>query len=80
MNFINTKDMDLQLSKIELIEMLLKTKKESVLIKIKEILEQDNDRLSEEDYQFIDNRRQRYIEGESKSFTWEVSKKSILES
>gem|GEM_PF-6851936 len=72
--------MDLQLSKIELIEMLLKTKKESVLIKIKEILEQDNDRLSEEDYQFIDNRRQRYIEGESKSFTWEVSKKSILES
>jgi len=80
LNFINTKDMDLQLSKIELIEMLLKTKKESVLIKIKEILEQDNDRLSEEDYQFIDNRRQRYIEGESKSFTWEVSKKSILES
>ena len=70
--------MDLQLTKLELIEMLLNTKKESILKKIKSILEEDCSDLNEDDYKIIDERREKHFNGESKSYSWEETKKSIL--
>jgi phosphoribosylanthranilate isomerase len=72
--------MNLQLTKMELIEMLLSTRKATVLKKIKVILEEEQDRLTEADYKIIDARREKHLNGESKSFSWEEAKKSILKS
>ncbi|MBS7229927.1 hypothetical protein KHA90_02725 [Flavobacterium psychroterrae] len=69
--------MNLQLTKMELIEMLLSTKKVTVLKKVKAILEEEQDRLTEADYKIIDSRREKHLTGESKSFTWEEAKKII---
>lgn len=69
--------MNLQLTKMELIEMLLSTKKVTVLKKVKAILEEEQDRLTEADYKIIDSRREKHLTGESKSFTWEEAKKNI---
>lgn len=69
--------MNLQLTKMELIEMLLSTKKVTVLKKVKAILEEEQDRLTEDDYKIIDSRREKHLTGESKSFTWEEAKKNI---
>lgn len=70
--------MNLQLTKMELIEMLLSTRKAAVLEKVKAILEEDQDRLSEADYKIIDARRENHLSGESKSFSWDEAKQSIL--
>ncbi|WP_310380036.1 hypothetical protein [Flavobacterium sp.] len=70
--------MNIQLTKMELIEMLLNTRKTSVLKKVKAVLEEDLDQLTAEDYQIIDARRNRHLSGESKSFSWEDAKQSIL--
>lgn len=72
--------MNLQLTKMELIEMLLSTKKATVLKKVKAILEEDQARLTEEDYKIIDSRRGNHLRGESKSFSWEEAKQQILKS
>lgn len=72
--------MNLQLTKMELIEMLLSTKKATVLKKVKAILEEDQARLTEEDYKIIDSRRESHLTGESKSFSWEEAKQQILKS
>lgn len=72
--------MNLQLTKMELIEMLLSTRKVAVLKKVKAILEEEQDRLTEADYKIIDIRRERHLSGESKSFSWEEAKQSILKS
>ncbi|MEP6803892.1 MAG: hypothetical protein ABI892_05185 [Flavobacterium sp.] len=69
--------MNLQLTKMELIEMLLSTKKVTVLKKVKAILEEEQDRLTEADYKIIDSRREKHLTGESKSFTWEEARKII---
>jgi len=70
--------MDLQLTKMELIEMLLNTRKIAILKKVKAILEAEQDGLTEADYKIIDARRERHLKGESKSFSWEEAKKNIL--
>jgi hypothetical protein len=72
--------MDLQLAKLELIEMLLNTKREAVLKKVKILLEteQDDFSLTEEQYKAIDKRREAYLRGEGKSFTWEQVKQNAL--
>lgn len=70
--------MNIQLTKMELIEMLLNTRKTSVLKKVKAVLEEDLDQLTAEDYKIIDARRNRHLSGESKSFSWEDAKQSIL--
>lgn len=69
--------MDMQLAKMELIEMLLNTKKESVLRKIKAILEEEQDQLTEQDYQIIEARRNKHLVGESKSYSWEEVRKKL---
>ena len=66
--------MDLQLTKLELIEMLLNTKKETVLDRVRAILEEEQGTLTEEHYKVIDARRERHGKGESKSFSWEETK------
>jgi hypothetical protein len=71
--------MDLQLTKMELIEMLLSTQKESVLKKVKAILEEEQDHLTESDYKIIDTRREHHLREESPSYSWEEVKKNILE-
>lgn len=72
--------MNLQLTKMELIEMLLSTRKATVLKKVKAILEEDQTRLTEADYKIIDARRESHLRGESKSFSWEEAKQQILKS
>jgi hypothetical protein len=69
--------MNLQAIKMELIEMLISTRKAAVLKKIRTILEEEKDRLTEEDYKIIDVRRERHLKGESQSFSWEEVKQKI---
>ncbi len=72
--------MNLQLTKLELIEMLLNTKRETVLMKVRTLLEaeQDDFSLTEEQYKIIDKRRENYLNGEGKSLTWEQVKQNAL--
>lgn len=70
--------MDIQSTQIELIEMLLRTKKESVLSRVKVILQEEQFPLSEDDYAMIDDRRENHLEGKSKSYSWEETKGHIL--
>ena len=72
--------MNLQLTKMELIEMLLNTRKEAILEKVRAILEEDQDQLTAEDYKIIDDRRKRHLNSESKSLSWKEVKESILKS
>ena len=72
--------MNLQLTKMELIEMLLSTKKATVLKKVRNILEEGQARLTEEDYEIVDSRRASHLSGVSKSFTWKEVKQQILKS
>ena len=69
--------MNLQATKMELIEMLISTRKVTVLNKIKAILEEEQDTLTKEDYEIINDRRERHLKGESDSFTWEQAKQKI---
>ncbi len=63
--------MDLQLEKIELIELLLNTKKEAVLKKLRAILEKDQEiNLTSEDYDIIDKRKESHLKNETKSYSW----------
>jgi len=72
--------MNVQLTKMELIEMLLNTRKEAILEKVRAVLEEDQDQLTSEDYKIIDDRRKRHLNSESKSFSWKEAKESILKS
>jgi hypothetical protein len=47
--------MNLEATKIELIEMLVKTSKASVLEKIKVILEDDQEELTQDDFKIIES-------------------------
>ncbi len=67
----------LEFKKIELIELLLSTSKESVLDKVKELLTKNNDVFSEEDYLIIDKRRENHINGLSVSHNWDDIKNSF---
>ena len=69
--------MDMQLRKIELIELLLSTREEAVLSKIKAILEEQQEQLTESDYEILDVRRANHIQGKSKSYTWDEVRKDI---
>ncbi len=73
--------MDLQLEKIELIELLLNTKKEDVLKKLRAILEKEQDiNQTSEDYEIIDKRRSSHLNNKTKSFSWdEVKSNARLE-
>ena len=72
--------MDLQLTKLEIIEMLLHTKEETVLDKVRMLLEteQDDFSLTEKQYKLIDKRRENYLNGEGKSLTWEEVEQNAL--
>lgn len=69
--------MDLQLTKMELIEMLLSTRKETVLKKIKAILEEEQEQLTQEDYKILEARRANHLQGKSESHTWDEVRKNI---
>lgn len=72
--------MDLRITQLELIEMLLNTKKETVLDKVRTILEteQNDFSLTEEQYKIIDKRRENYLNGNGKSLSWEQVKQNAL--
>jgi len=76
-NIKNRIVMNLQATKMELIEMLISTKKAAVLKKIRTILEEEQGSLTEEDYKIIDARRERHSQGESQSFSWQEAKQKI---
>jgi hypothetical protein len=69
--------MSLEATKMELIEMLISTRKVTVLNKIKAILEEEQGTLTKEDYEIIDARRERHLKGESDSFSWEQAKQKM---
>ena len=70
--------MDLEVTKMELIEMLLNTSKKDILLKIKRILEEEQTQLSDYDYQVIHKRKDNHENGNSKSFSWEEEKQEVL--
>ena len=72
--------MDLRITQLELIEMLLQTKKETVLDKVRILLEteQNDFSLTEKQYKIIDKRRENYLKGEGKSLTWEEVEQNVL--
>ena len=69
--------MNLQAAKMELIEMLISTKKPNVLKKIKEILVAQQEYLTTEDYKIIDSRRENHLNGQSQSYSWQEAKQKI---
>ena len=69
--------MNLQATKIELIEMLINTRKAKVLKKIKAILEEEQEHLTLEDYKIIDARRENHLKGESPSYSWKEARQKI---
>ena len=70
--------MDLQLEKIELIELLLNTRKESVLKKLRTILEKEQEfSLTNEQYEIIDKRRESHLKSTSKSYSWNEVKANV---
>ena len=69
--------MNLEATKIELIEMLVKTSKVSVLEKIKDILEHDQEELTQDDFKIIDIRRENHLKNNSKSYSWEEVRKIV---
>lgn len=71
--------MDLQVTKLELIEMLLKTEEVSVLEKVKNLLleENGNESYGEIDYDMIDKRRESHLNEESASYSWEEVKEKV---
>jgi hypothetical protein len=75
--------MDVKATKLELIEMLLRTEEESVLKKIKEILDAvpfKDSELTEDVYKIFDQRRERHFSGNSDSFSWEEVKEDARRS
>ena len=72
--------MDLRITQLELIEMLLNTRKETVLDKVRTLLEteQNDFLLTEEQYQILDKRRESYLNGKGKSLSWEQVKQNVL--
>ena len=72
--------MDLRIAQLELIEMLLNTRKKNVLDKIRTILETEQNDLSltEEHYKIIDKRRQDYINGKGEASSWKQVKQNAL--
>ncbi|KGO86439.1 hypothetical protein Q765_11205 [Flavobacterium rivuli WB 3.3-2 = DSM 21788] len=70
--------MDLEFSKLELIEMLLQTSKESVLSRVRAILEEEQDFvINNAFYTTLDERREEYERGEGQSFTWQEVKQNV---
>ena len=69
--------MNLQAAKMELIEMLISTKKPNVLKKIKEILVAQQEHLTVDDYKIIDDRRENHLNGQSQSYSWQEAKQKI---
>jgi hypothetical protein len=76
-NYKNQNIMNLQAVKMELIEMLISTRKATVLKKIKAILEEEQEHLTQEDYKIIDARRESHLNGESKSYSWQEARQKI---
>jgi len=70
--------MNLQATKIELIEMLISTKKATVLNKIKAILEEEQDHLTPVDYKKVDARRENHLKGESQSYSWKEAREKVI--
>jgi len=67
--------MDIRLTQLELIEMLLQEKKEDVLLKIKDLL---NDSLNQDvDYSIVEERREKYLKSNQKTYTWEEIKEEL---
>jgi hypothetical protein len=69
--------MNLEATKIELIKMLVRTSKVSVLEKIKVILENDQEELTQDDFKIIDIRRENHLKNNSKSYSWEEVRKIV---
>lgn len=62
---------------MELIEMLISTRKAKVLKKVKAILEEEQEYLTHEGYKIIDARRESHLIGESKSYSWQEARRKI---
>lgn len=68
--------MGIEATKLELIQLVLHTQKESLLSKLKRVFEEEqtNTTLRKKDYQMMDKRREAHLKGERNSFTWKEVK------
>ena len=71
--------MDVQVTKLELIEMLLRTDEVSVLEKIRTLLLEnyESHNLESLNYDMIDKRRRAHLNEESASYSWEEVKEKV---
>ncbi len=70
--------MNLQLEKMELIELIINTKKDSIIKKLRKVIEKDNNlNISPEEYKIIDDRRENHLNETSKSYSWLQVKENI---
>lgn len=70
--------MDIQIEKMELIEMIVKTKKKSIIKKLKLVFENEPIlNLTDQTYKMLDERREKHLSGESLSFAWNEVKANL---
>lgn len=70
--------MDLEATKLELMQMLLNTQKEKVLMQIKEVFEREGEiALSKEQQQELNLRLEKYASGKMNFSSWEEAKERI---
>lgn len=68
----------MQIEKMELIELIINTKTDSILKKIRAVLEKDTlINLTKDEYKIIDERRKNHLKGATKSFSWQEVKENI---
>ena len=70
--------MNVEATKLELMQLLLNTQKENILLQLKEIFEREGDvELSKEQEQELSHRLEKYDSGKMKFSSWEESKERI---
>lgn len=69
--------MNLEATKMQLIEMLISTKNATILKKVRAVLEEEQEHLTAEDYKIIDARRENHLNGQSKSYSWQEARQKI---
>lgn len=72
--------MDIRLEKLELMKLLLQTESVSVLKKVREAFKnEEQGYISQEQYNIVAERREEYLSGEGKYFSYDEVKKRIQE-
>ena len=75
------KIMDVKEVKLELMQYLLQTESEEVLAKLQSIFKQSETfELSTQQKEILDTRKQRHLNGDGQSFSWDEAKNKVRKS